>query len=196
MVATSRGIVSHAGVTMAEWQRSPKQLLYELCQSKKRPKPIWRPVRGTPGGKFRFRVVLPDPKKVRDRDLVFTPSQTFSSKVEAEHMVALLALHHFDATRPHERRLPEPYRTAWLSLVKSNDTSQSGKKKTFSKQELKKQMKEKRAKYKEFRSSAIKRGDTSIPVFEEWCDRNDDRAEEEEEVIVKTKIKAVKNVLK
>ena len=56
-------------------------------------------------------------------------------------------------------------------------------------------MKEKRAKYKEFRSNAIKRGDTSIPVFEEWCDKNDDQAEEEE-VIVKTEIKAVKNVVK
>ena len=184
-MATSKGVVSHAGVTMAEWQRSPKQLLHELCQSKKRPKPIWRNVRGTTQGKFRFRVVLPDPKKVRERDLVFTPSQTFSSKVEAEHMVALLALHHFDATRPHERRLPEPYRTAWISLVNGNkNDSKTTKTKKLSKQELKKQMKEKRTKYNEFRSSAIKRGETKIPTFEEWCNKEEDKVEEKKATAV------------
>jgi hypothetical protein len=30
---------------------------------------------------------------------------------------ALLALHHIDPSRPHERKLPEPYRAIWLNLV-------------------------------------------------------------------------------
>ena len=82
-----------AGVTMA----GPiAKTTSRALSVEKRPRPIWRHVKTR--RKIRFHVVLPDPKKVRERDLVFTPSQTFSSKVEAEHMVALLALHHFDAT--------------------------------------------------------------------------------------------------
>ena len=70
-------------------------------------------------------------------------------------------------------------------LVKTKDTSQSDEENIIE-TGLKKQMKERRAKYKEFRSSAIKRGETNIPVFEEWCDKNDDRATKE--IIVKTRL--------
>ena len=38
-VVTSRGEVTHGGVTMKEWQRTPKQLINEYCQKEKRPKP-------------------------------------------------------------------------------------------------------------------------------------------------------------
>eukprot|EP00939_MAST-03C_sp_MAST-3C-sp1_P002717 g2717.t1 len=118
-VLKSRGTVVHGGIQMAEWQRSPKQLVHEMCAGLKRPRPQWRNVKGTPEGRFRFRVVLPDPKQKREKDLVFTPTQSYDSKAVAENMVSLLALYHVDKTRPHERRMPEPFKSAWLKLVGS-----------------------------------------------------------------------------
>lgn len=185
-VATSRGQVFHSGVKMEEWQRNPKQVLFELCQSAKRPRPRWsrvrRPVRGHQGSnasdasqhnsKFRCRVVLPDPKNKRERDLVFTSAQSFASENEAQHMVSLLAIHHLSATRPHERRLPEPYKSAWLHLIKSKSSGRiDGKNNGMNVKETRQERKERERRERELRSkrrqeyavlrtAAIARGDT------------------------------------
>ena len=68
-----------------------------------------------PPGRFCLTVRLPDAKN-KDKDLYFNPEQSFKSKVEAEHAACLLALFHFEPTRPHEKRLPEPFKSMWLSL--------------------------------------------------------------------------------
>ena len=85
-------------------------------------------------GKLKFTVRLAD-DKVKERDLYFTPDQSFDDEMSAQHACALLALFHFEPTRPHERKLPEPYRTMWLSLsgapVSSKDSEKSEKSEEF-----------------------------------------------------------------
>lgn len=46
----------------------------------------------------------------------FVTDQSFDTVVEAQNYVSLVALYQIDASRPHERKLPEPYRSVWLSL--------------------------------------------------------------------------------
>ena len=58
MQTSKEHVVTH-GVKMSEWQRTPKQLLYEYCQKQKRSKPIFRKMRNTEENKFKCRVILP-----------------------------------------------------------------------------------------------------------------------------------------
>ena len=63
---------------------------------------------------------MPDPKTPgSDKDLEFIPEQSFASAVDAKHAVALLPLLHFCAERPLERKLPDPFREMWLSMLAS-----------------------------------------------------------------------------
>ena len=50
-----------------------------------------------------------------------------AGKVEAEHAAALLMLHQVDGSRQYERKLPEPFRTAWLKLCGRADPLEGGK---------------------------------------------------------------------
>ena len=75
----------------------------------------------TAPGKVKMTARMPD-DKVKERDLYFTPEQSFDDETTAKHACALLALFHFEPLRPHERRLPEPYRTMWMSLNGAKDT--------------------------------------------------------------------------
>lgn len=121
-VTVSRGEQLRQGVMCKEWQRTPMQLLLEFCQSKKRRNPIYHPVRAS-GGKNRARCVLPDDKN-SSKDLAFCPEQTFESMDEAKHCAALLALKYVEPLRPHERKLPDPYRDLWLAL--GGDNTENG----------------------------------------------------------------------
>ena len=101
------------GISMKEWQRTPMQLLAEYCKGADRRAPRYDSVRGAPGGRHRARVVLADPKRPgSERDMLFAPDQSFPDEMGARHAAALLALLHVDRTRPHERKLPEPYASA------------------------------------------------------------------------------------
>lgn len=117
-VVVSKGEVKRDGLEIKEWQQTPKQLLMNYCKAEKRPLPRYVAAAGAPAGKFLMRVILPDPKDQKEKDIVIVPKDTsFDSQVEAEHAVALLALHRVDGTRSHELKLPEPYRSAWLKLT-------------------------------------------------------------------------------
>ena len=112
---------------MKEWQRTPKQLVHEYCQKQKRPRPWYNKANGKPAkpggsGTCRVWLTLPDPKK-KEKSLKFLTEQGFKSTLEAEHAVALLALKHLGESIPHERKLPEPYRTMWLQLVGRADSA-------------------------------------------------------------------------
>ena len=77
-IVKSRGTVTNAGITMKDWQRTPKQLVHEFCQSQKRPRPFFNRAQAPPG-KFRFRVCLPDPKK-KEKNIDVATAQFFGSK--------------------------------------------------------------------------------------------------------------------
>jgi len=133
-IVKSRGEVKTQGMTIKEWQRTPKQLLMEYCQGQKRPRPLYKRCKADPG-KFRTLVVLPDPKKKTEKDVLIRTAESYDAQVDSEHASALLCLKHMDGDRQHDRRLPEPFRTAWLELgggggadTASSKTSKRGKK--------------------------------------------------------------------
>ncbi|KAE9074349.1 DExH-box ATP-dependent RNA helicase [Phytophthora fragariae] len=114
-VSVSKGESLRQGVLCKEWQRTPQQLLHEFCQAKKRRGAFYPRAKSRDDTKFRVRCVLPDAKD-SSKDLSFCPEQEFDSQDEAKHCAALLALKHVEPLRPHERKLPDPYRDLWLAL--------------------------------------------------------------------------------
>ncbi|CAK4072233.1 unnamed protein product [Aphanomyces euteiches] len=115
-VATSLGDQVRQGVLCKEWQRTPMQLLHEYCRSVKRQQARYHNVHADSDTSYRVRCVLPDAKS-RDKDLIFCPAQSVDTSLDdAKHCAALLALHYLEPTRPHERKLPDPYREMWLLL--------------------------------------------------------------------------------
>lgn len=128
-----QGDIVVSGVVMKEWQRTPKKLVEEWCQKQKRPRPYYNRANsnGTQKsegstGNVRCWLTLPDPKKPDKLSLKFLTEQGFATSLEAEHAAALLALHHINPGLPHERVLPEPYRTMWLQLVGKSDSAGGG----------------------------------------------------------------------
>lgn len=115
-VIKSRGEFTAQGITIKEWQRTPKQLLNEFCQAQKRPKPIFKKAPCREPDHFRTRVILPDPKGKTEKDIVLCTVEGYPELTASQHASALLALKQVDGARQHEKRLPEPYRTAWLAM--------------------------------------------------------------------------------
>ncbi|ETW01339.1 hypothetical protein H310_06897 [Aphanomyces invadans] len=115
-VAVSQGEQVRQGVLCKEWQRTPVQLLHEYCRNVKRQPPRYHDVHTDSDHVFRVRCVLPD-AKTKDKDLIFCPAQSVDTTLDdAKHCAALLALLYLEPTRPHERKLPDPYRDMWLVL--------------------------------------------------------------------------------
>ena len=120
--------------TVSQWQKLPSQLLDQICEKEGRPRAKYKSI-----GNNKYRVIVQDAKVARrgtDHDLIFVPAAPSSSDEIAKEDVALLALLHMTPSLPHERKLPEPYKTTWLQAVeaskqsktKGNDTA--GKNKT------------------------------------------------------------------
>jgi ATP-dependent RNA helicase DHX57 len=126
-VMVSKGDTVRQGVMCKEWQRTPMQLLHEFCQSKKRRQAFYPRAKTHDTTMFRVRCVLPDGKD-SSKDLSFCPAEEFETQDEAKHCAALLALKHMEPLRPHERKLPDPYRELWLSLGTSDGAAGSGPK--------------------------------------------------------------------
>ncbi|CAM9111540.1 unnamed protein product, partial [Ectocarpus fasciculatus] len=105
-------VVTSDGVVLAPHMRLPSVLVREYCQREKRPLPMFfdspKPNRQT--------CVLRDPKNSKD-DLRFLPVQSFESPTQAREYAALLALQHLQPSLPLERKLPEPYATAWRDVT-------------------------------------------------------------------------------
>ena len=95
---------------VASWQRMPSTLLKEWCQRNQRPAPKYSMV-----ATGRARCVVRD-TKVKDKDLIFCPKETWPHDDFAHEAAALLALHHVQGTLPLERKLPDPFKDLWLSL--------------------------------------------------------------------------------
>ena len=168
-----KGTIVISGIEMKEWQRTPKQLIHEWTNRSKRPKPYWSRANGKPAqpggsGSNRAWLTLPDPKKP-EKSLKFLTEQGFSSMLEAQHAVSLLALKHLGDKIPHERKLPEPYRTMWLQLVGREDKTpkddggtlnKKGKKKPAWKIKLEEEEAKKEAEKQALEEASIKKKKT------------------------------------
>jgi ATP-dependent RNA helicase DHX57 len=100
---------------IAQWQRLPSQLLQDVCAKQRRPSPKFKNIEPK-SNMFKYRCIVPDAKE-SDKDLFFVPSNSVANSEQAKEEAALLALLDMTPKLPHERTLPEPYKTTWLNAV-------------------------------------------------------------------------------
>ena len=104
---------------IAQWQKLPSTILHEWCKKQKRPQPKFKEVLNDhTKSKFKTRVILNDPKNP-DKDLFFVPKDSVNNEEQAQEEAALLALLQLTPSLPHERKLPEPYKTTWLNTIQA-----------------------------------------------------------------------------
>lgn len=120
-------------VKLKGFQKLPSELLANLVKRDGRKKaPLYRRVGGGGGSGstaadsvFRFRLVLPDDGDNRDKDIVLTSACAVDNEEQAKEEVAILGLMYLYQALPHERTLPEPYRTTYLA-AKSLSAASAG----------------------------------------------------------------------
>ena len=96
----------------------------ELCKKNGKGVPIYRSDKSQ-GGKqgYRYRLIVPDNNKkgaAGEHDVVLTPSLPVPNEEQAKEEAALLGLLYLFPTLPHERTLPEPYRSTFLGALKNS----------------------------------------------------------------------------
>ncbi len=124
-------------VAVKQWQKLPSKLLADLCKknSKEMGMPVYRPI-GNRGagdangpGKYRFRLIVPSALKTNnnkgEHDVVLAPSLPVENEEQAKEEAALLGLLYLFPKLPHERTLPEPYRSTYLVALKNNNINSS-----------------------------------------------------------------------
>ncbi|KAL9179142.1 hypothetical protein ACHAXT_000184 [Thalassiosira profunda] len=79
-------------------------------------------------GQNRYRLIIPSTSKkhASDHDIVLVPSLSVPNDEQAKEEAALLGLLYLFPTLPHERTLPEPYRSTLLAARK-NRTEEGGR---------------------------------------------------------------------
>ena len=115
---------------VAQWQKLPSTILREYCQKQRRPPPKFKDLLNDhTKTNFKIRVIVPDGKD-RNKDLILVPAKPVNNEEQAKEEASLLALLQLTPSLPHERKLPEPYKTTWLAAVQAlKDAQQSGKSK-------------------------------------------------------------------
>ena len=103
---------------IAQWQKLPSTLLREFCKKERRPNPKFKDLESSSKDKFKYRCIVPDAKNA-DKDLFFVPAQAVANEEQAKEESALLGLLMLTPSLPHERKLPEPYKTTWLNAVQA-----------------------------------------------------------------------------
>jgi len=106
-----------SGTSISQWEKLPSQLLDQVCQKEGRPRAKYKSI-----GNAKYRVIVQDAKVSRrgtDHDLFFVPKSSAKTDEIAKEEAALLALLHMTPNLPHERKLPEPYKTTWLQAVEA-----------------------------------------------------------------------------
>lgn len=102
---------------VSQWQRLPSQLLDDVTKKEGRPRAKYKSV-----GQYKFRIIIQDAKVSRrgtSHDLLFVPVEACGNEEQAKEEAALLALLYLTPNIPHERKLPEPYKTTWLHAVQA-----------------------------------------------------------------------------
>ena len=70
---------------------------------------------------YRFKLIVPSGKKTTsDHDVVLSPSLAVPNEEQAKEEAALLGLLYVFPKLPHERTLPEPYRSTFLEALKNS----------------------------------------------------------------------------
>ncbi len=137
-VASAAKTTAVGKTQVSEWQKLPSQLLDAFCRKEKRPQPKYKSldVKVKPGGgggggaSYKYRVIIQDAKVTKrggDNDFIFIPKNGVHNEEQAKEESALLALLHLTPSLPHERKLPEPYKTTWInaiSAMKENEKQQ------------------------------------------------------------------------
>lgn len=116
-VARDKVITTTVGqTTLLPHQRLPSTILREYCQKQKhRPDPNYKPIKSKGNVKYQLTI----PSAGNKESLRFLPATAVPNAEQAREEAALLALLHFTPTLPHERKLPEPYRTTWLQALQA-----------------------------------------------------------------------------
>ncbi|KAL7550933.1 hypothetical protein ACHAWF_014139 [Thalassiosira exigua] len=126
-VAQADKVTSVGNTVLKQWQKLPTRLLSDLCKKNGKAlgkgMPIYRPIRGAGAaniGKYRFRLIIPDTSKKgsSEHDIILAPSLSVSNEEQAKEEAALLGLLYLFPKLPHERTLPEPYRSTYLAALK------------------------------------------------------------------------------
>lgn len=119
IVGTGVTVTEKGKTTVAQWMKLPHQLLDEFCKKEKRP-PAQFTSLNNQSGKFKFRVIIQDAKASKrggEYDLIFIPKAAVENEEQAKEEAAMLALLSLTPNLPHERKLPEPYKTTWLNAL-------------------------------------------------------------------------------
>ena len=78
------------------------------------------------GLEYRYKLIVPSGKKgTSDHDVILSPSLAVSNDEQAKEEAALLGLLYVFPKLPHERTLPEPYRSTYLEAWKKTQTNRS-----------------------------------------------------------------------
>lgn len=118
-VAKDKVITTEVGkTTLAPHQRLPSTILNEYCQKEKRKRPFYKEMKTKKAETYQYRLILPETAANKD-DLLFVPAEAVGNAEQAKEEAALLALLHLTPTLPHERKLPDPYRTTWLQALET-----------------------------------------------------------------------------
>ncbi len=126
-VATAAKTTEKGQTVLAQWQKLPSCLLAEICKKEKRPPAKYKSL-STHGGGFKFRVIVQDAKVARRggaHDIILMPASNVPNEEQAKEEAALLALLHLSPSIPHERKLPEPYKSTWLNALQAQKEAQS-----------------------------------------------------------------------
>lgn len=119
---SKEAVVTKKGQTRIEqWQKLPSQLLADICKKEKRPPPKYKAL-DRHGSKHKYRCIVQDAKQSRrggEHDLILIPREAVENEEQAREESALLALLQLTPKIPHERKLPEPYKTTWTNAVKA-----------------------------------------------------------------------------
>ena len=127
--AQAAKVTSLGNTQIAQWQRLPSTLLKEYCKRDKRRPPKFKNISKGGKGSYLCRVILPD-NKDPDKDLFFVPAKAVDNEEQANEEACILALLTLTPNLPHERMLPEPYKTTWLHAIeniKASATSSQSK---------------------------------------------------------------------
>ncbi|KAH8739790.1 hypothetical protein FG386_003705 [Cryptosporidium ryanae] len=104
---------------MKPYMRTPKNLIHNYTQKERRPKPKYNTL-PCERDRYRYSVVLDDPKGREEDRMVFETNESFENMELAQNYAALLALKHLQGSRPLYKLLPSPMDVAWKSLDTSN----------------------------------------------------------------------------
>jgi len=137
VVASAATVTEKGKTTLAQWMRLPHQLLDEFCKKEKRPPPKFNSL-DNQGSKFKYRVIVQDSKVSKrggEHDFIFIPKVAVENEEQAKEEAALLALLSLTPNIPHERKLPEPYKTTWLNAISATKSNDSQPKESIKEQE-------------------------------------------------------------